>query len=174
MERLLVNQVLFGDRDRFSYSVAYVTRDKDQLVPEFERLGVPVHCLAQEGRPWPLGLRSLLSRPGFDVVHAHSPLVAAATRVAARTVRPRPRLVYTEHNSWGPYGLPTRWANRLTYRLDDAHLAVSARGVGVGPGGVAGPTSRSWTTASTWPRCGPTASTARRPAPAWGPAPTRS
>ena len=125
MERLLVNQVLFGDRERFSYSVAYVTRDKDELVPEFEGLGVPVHCLAQEGRPWPLGLRSLLSRPGFDVVHAHSPLVAAAARVAARTVRPRPRLVYTEHNSWDPYGVPTRWANRLTYRLDDAHLAVS-------------------------------------------------
>ena len=42
-----------------------------------------------------------------------------------RSVRPTPRLVYTEHNSWDPYSVPTRWANRLTYRLDRAQFAVS-------------------------------------------------
>jgi glycosyltransferase involved in cell wall biosynthesis len=126
MERLLVNQVRFGDRGRFDYSVAYVVREKDQLVPELEELGVPVHCLAQDGRPWPVALRSLLVRPGFDVVHVHSPLVASATRVAARSLRAsRPRLVYTEHNSWDAYRTPTRWANRLTFALDDAQIAVS-------------------------------------------------
>jgi glycosyltransferase involved in cell wall biosynthesis len=39
--------------------------------------------------------------------------------------RRRPAIVYTEHNSWDGYGRTTRWANALTYPLDDARLAVS-------------------------------------------------
>lgn len=125
MERLLVAQVQFGNRERFEHSVAYVTPDKDQLVTELEDLGVRVHRLSSGRVPWPIRLRQLLGSERYDVVHVHSPLVAAATRIAAATVRPSPRVVYTEHNSWGPYSVPTRWANRLTYRLDDAQIAVS-------------------------------------------------
>lgn len=125
MERLLVNQVAFGDHGRFAYSVAYISPHKDQLVPELEALGVPVHCVAQRGTWWPLSLRRLLREPGFDIVHVHSPLVASVIRVVSRLRRRRPRIVYTEHNSWGPYSVPTRWANRVTYRLDDAQIAVS-------------------------------------------------
>ena len=125
MERLLVNQVRFGDRGAFDYSVAFVTEEKHHLVPEFEALGAPVHWLSGAGRPWPVHLERLLRRDGFDVVHTHSPLVASAVRPLARRLRPRPRLVYTEHNSWGAYRSPTRLANRWTYRLDDAQIAVS-------------------------------------------------
>ncbi|MFZ4434152.1 MAG: glycosyltransferase [Microthrixaceae bacterium] len=125
MERLLVNQVRFGDRSNFDYSVAFVTETKHHLVPEFEALDVPVHWLSGAGRTWPVHLAELLRRGGFDVVHTHSPLVASVARPVARTVRPRPRLVYTEHNSWGAYRGPTRLANRWTYRLDDTQIAVS-------------------------------------------------
>ena len=125
MERLLVNQVRFGDRSRFDYSVAFITPAKDQLVVEFEELGAPVHWLSGGGRPWVANLSSLLRRGNFDVVHSHSPLPAVAVRVEARTMRPRPWVVYTEHNSWGPYDPRTRAANRWTYRLDDAQIAVS-------------------------------------------------
>ncbi|MFZ4518750.1 MAG: glycosyltransferase [Microthrixaceae bacterium] len=125
MERLLVNQVRFGDRTRFDHAVAFITPAKDQLVPEFEDLGVPVHWLSGGGRPWPANLAGLLRRGGFDVVHVHSPLPAAAVRVLARATRPRPRVVYTEHNSWGPYHPLTRKVNAWTYRLDDAQIAVS-------------------------------------------------
>ncbi|MCZ7629318.1 MAG: glycosyltransferase [Microthrixaceae bacterium] len=125
MEQLLLAQVRGGDTDRFSYSVAYVNSDKDSLVGDFETLGIPVHCLSSGSRPWPLAVRSLLARERFDIVHVHSPLVASVVRVASATMRDRPLLVYTEHNSWAPYGIPTRWANRLTYRLDDAQFAVS-------------------------------------------------
>ena len=125
MERLLVNHLLFGDRRRFEYSVAYANPDKQQLVTELEALGVDVHPLAGGSGNWARSLRTLLASERYDVVHAHSPLLAVAARLLARTLRPRPALVYTEHNSWGAYSTPTRLANRLTYRLDDAQLAVS-------------------------------------------------
>lgn len=125
MEQLLLAQVRGGDADHFSYSVAYVNPDKDSLVGEFESLGIPVHCLSSGPLPWPLVVRSLLAAEHFDIVHVHSPLVASVVRLASATMRNGPLLVYTEHNSWDPYGLPTRWANRLTYRRDDAQFAVS-------------------------------------------------
>ena len=125
MEQLLLAQVRSGDRGRFEYSVAYVNADKDALVPEFEALDIAVHDLAGARGPWPVAIRQLLARERFDVVHAHSPLVAAAVRLVSRTIRPRPKLVYTEHNSWHPYSVVTRWANRLTYRMDDRQFAVS-------------------------------------------------
>lgn len=125
MERLLVNQVRFGDRSRFDYSVGYLKAAKDQLVPAFEDMGCAVHFLGQDGVPWPWSVTRVVRSGRFDIVHTHSPLAASVLRVAARTIHPRPVLVYTEHNSWGPYRLPTRWANRLTYRLDDSTISVS-------------------------------------------------
>lgn len=125
MERLLVNHVRFGDRSRFDYSVGFLKRVKDQLVPELEELSCPVHFLARDGVPWPVTLSAVVRSGRFDIIHVHSPLAASVVRVAARTVRSRPKVVYTEHNSWGAYRSPTRWANRLTYRLDDATISVS-------------------------------------------------
>lgn len=126
MERLLVNHVRFGDRFRFDYSVGFVNRAKDQLVPELEQLNCPVYWLSKDGEPWPWTVSRSIRGGGFDIVHSHSPLAASVVRATSRTMRRRPALVYTEHNSWGPYSLPTRWANGLTYALDDATIAVSA------------------------------------------------
>ena len=124
MEQLLLAQVRSGDRKRIDYSVAYVNADKDALVPEFAALDIAVHDLAGARGPWPVAIRQLLARERFDVVHAHSPLVAAAVRLVSRTIRPRPKLVYTEQQL-ASYSVVTRWANRLTYRMDDRQFAYN-------------------------------------------------
>ena len=125
MERLLVTHARLGGIDRFRYLAAYLTERPRSLRGELEAAGVGVFSLGER----PLGaarrLRSLLVEEKVDILHAHSPMPAAIGRVAARTVRPRPRLVYTEHNSWACYSAATRLANAVTYPLDDVHLAVS-------------------------------------------------
>jgi glycosyltransferase involved in cell wall biosynthesis len=63
-------------------------------------------------------------------------MVAAVARPALRAMRHRPRLVYTEHNSWDCYGRATRWANAVTYRLDDAQISVSNDAVESVPGAL--------------------------------------
>ncbi len=126
-ERLLVNQAAAADRDRFVYEAAYLVTEKGHLVPELEALGVRCTRLAPK-RPgrWLLDLRRRLREDPVEVIHVHSPALAAATRVMVRSLgRNRPAVVYTEHNRWPRYHPLTRWANRLTYRLDDDHVAVS-------------------------------------------------
>ena len=128
-ERLLVAAAGVHDRGEFAIEAAYVVAAKHQLVADLEGRGVPVTCLAGHSAwGWAPRLRSLLASGRFDVVHAHSPLVAGVARLAARTVprRRRPALVTTEHNGWSTFALPTRVLNALTVPLDDATIAVSA------------------------------------------------
>lgn len=127
-ERLLVSHARFGDTTRFAYQAAYLRPDKDALVPELAAHGVPSTCLGETKAydvRWAVGLRHLLAHEHIDIVHVQSPVAASVARLVARTVRPRVRVVYTEHNLWPSYSPLTRWGNRLTYALDDAHLAVS-------------------------------------------------
>jgi glycosyltransferase involved in cell wall biosynthesis len=129
-ERLLVEHARAGDRNRLEYEAAYVLDWKQHLVPELEELGVTTHCLgvSRELNPrWPVRLRALLRRERFDVVHAHSPLVALVARVLVQSLPAsrRPAFVYTEHNRWPSYKSTTRVLNELTYRFDDATFAVS-------------------------------------------------
>ena len=129
-ERLLVEHAASGDHDRFQYHVAYVLDWKRHLVPELEARGVRTHSLGVDSEMdprWVLRLERLLHRERFDVVHAHSPLVAAVARVETRTLgrARRPRFVYTEHNRWPSYRVETRLANRATFSLNDATFAVS-------------------------------------------------
>jgi glycosyltransferase involved in cell wall biosynthesis len=129
-ERLLVSFAAMADRERFDLQVAYLLPWKDHLVAELDTLGVPAVCL--EGRRevdprWVPRLRKLVRAGRIDVVHAHSPLVAALARPALRALprRDRPRLMGTEHNLWSSHHPATRWANRLTLPLEDATIAVS-------------------------------------------------
>jgi glycosyltransferase involved in cell wall biosynthesis len=117
------------DLERFEVSAAYLLPEKDHLVPELEAAGIEVVCL--DGRrggqvAWIGRLRNLVRDLRPHVVHIHAPQPAAMARPALRALgRSRPALLYTEHNSWDGYRLPTRVANALTYPLDDYRLAVS-------------------------------------------------
>ena len=91
-------------------------------------LGVPVHLVKSSGPRdlrWILGLRSLLRRGGYEIVHVHSPVPAAALRVISRLPGTRTSIVYTEHNRWPRHSPTTRVANYLTFGLNHATLAVS-------------------------------------------------
>jgi len=129
MERLLVNHARFGDHDRFRYLAAHLVERPHSLVGELEAAGVECRRLGSgSGRDvsWLAELRRWVATAGVRVVHGHSPLPMAMARPVLRTMRPRPALVYTEHNSWDCYGTATRTLNLLTYPLDDCQLAVSA------------------------------------------------
>ena len=124
-ERLLVAHALTGSAD-FAYEAAYQVAAKDQLVPELEAAGARVTRIGS-GPTWPLELRRLVAEHEIDLVHAHSPAMAAGARAALRLLPGgrRPALVYTEHNRWDAYRGPTRWANALTMPLEDHVFAVS-------------------------------------------------
>ncbi|MFJ3793669.1 glycosyltransferase [Kitasatospora sp. NPDC090091] len=135
-EQLLLNCARHADTSRYEIEVAYVLPWKDALAPALTEAGVRVHCLgapgggAATGTPgradprWPLRLRRLLAARRYGLVHTHMPVPAAAARLLAPTAG-SPRLVHTEHNVWDRYRTATRWANALTYRRNDAVIAVS-------------------------------------------------
>jgi len=130
-EHLLLSAAKTHDRSAVLHEAAYLLPSKDALVPDLEGLGVRTHCLQVRSPAdvrWLPRLARLVFGGCFDVVHVHSPLVAGMARPLLRLVPSpghRPALVYTEHNRWTGYHPGTRWLNRLTYPLDDAHLAVS-------------------------------------------------
>ena len=131
-EHLLVSHARVGDLVRFRYTVAFVISWKNHLVPRLTELGVAATCIGKGRRGgvlWPLRVGRLVRSGDFDVVHAHSPLLAVAARISARTLRSsrRPAVVSTEHNVWQRYARPTRWLNAVTCGLDDHRWAVSGR-----------------------------------------------
>jgi glycosyltransferase involved in cell wall biosynthesis len=128
-ERLLVALARTVDRDRFAGTAAYLLPEKNHLVGDLGEAGVAAVCLegaAEHDLRWAGRLRRLVLDRAIDVVHVHAPYPAAVARPVLHALgRRRPAIVYTEHNSWDGYGRATRWANALTYPLDDARLAVS-------------------------------------------------
>ena len=127
-ERLLLS--LAGARGAdVDFDVAYLLPRKGHLVAELTGAGARVHLLA--GRPgladlrWPGRLAGLVRRTRPDVVHFHSPAVAAVARPLLRAVSPRTVLVSSEHNLWPSFDPVTRIANALTLPLSHACLAVS-------------------------------------------------
>ena len=128
-ETLLAAAARAHDHDAFHIECAYVLPYKDHLAEQLEQAGVRCHCLSttRSDPRWPMRLRRLIAAGQFDIVHSHSPLPAAVGRIVATSLprARRPTLVSTEHNAWDTFATPTRWANRLTSRLDDAVYAVS-------------------------------------------------
>jgi glycosyltransferase involved in cell wall biosynthesis len=130
---LLVSLARTIDRSRFCCQVAYLLRAKDHLVGELAAAGVDSVCL-DGANPldlaWARRLRRLVEADAIDIVHLHAPHPAAIARPVLRSIgRTRPAIVYTEHNGWDTYTPVTRWANALTYPLDDARLVVSQAAV---------------------------------------------
>ena len=122
-EQLVVNAAEYGDTSRFDYHVAYLLPWKDAFVPELRALGIPVTCLeGGRGLSWIARLRRLIRAWEIDVVHVHSPYVAALVRCS---VGRRYSLVTTEHNVWDRYHRATFWANASTFPRNDHVFAVS-------------------------------------------------
>lgn len=109
--------------------VAYLLPGKSHLVGDLEARKVPVHLLGSAGGlrdlRWVVRLVRLVRSRRPDVVHVHSPAVAAIARMALRCLPARPVVVSTEHNVWTSFTRLTRIANARTLRLGAAHLAVS-------------------------------------------------
>lgn len=129
-EQLLVSSAAVRDRGAFEVHCAYLLDRKSDLVSDLTALGVQVHPLhagPEWDIRWVLRLRRLIGAQQIDVVHTHSPLVAALARLALRTLprARRPAHVVTEHLPWSGYRPSTRRANSLTFALDDAQIAVS-------------------------------------------------
>ena len=155
-EHLLVAAARTRDREQFAVEAAYLLPWKDALVGPLEELGVEVECFSvrhEQNLRWVAALRRRLRDRPVDIVHVHSPYVAAWARLAILTLpaRARPAVVSTEHNAWSTFKAPTRLLNAWTARFDDATIAVSeetrprCRGR---PGRGARPSC----TASTWRR----------------------
>jgi L-malate glycosyltransferase len=129
-EMLLYQAARLRDRDAFDCEVGFLLGSRDWLADDLRAEGVPVHLFSSEKHAdfrWALKLRRHLIANPVDVVHVHSPLVAAAARLVVRSLprRVRPRTVSTEHLPWSGHNRLTRMANAATFRLDAAHLAVS-------------------------------------------------
>ncbi len=130
-ERLLTEYARVAADSGVGLSVISLLRQKQHLIPDIERAGVPVTCVGVSSLRqfvWlPRMLRALrTSRP--EIVHVHSPSLAPAVRLAAHLRLlgwHRPRVVTTEHNRWSAYHPLTRFANATTALLDDATVAVS-------------------------------------------------
>jgi L-malate glycosyltransferase len=127
-ETLLAAAAQAHDHDRFHIECAYVLPYKDHLVARLEAARVRTHCVSNRDTDvlWPLRLARLIRQGGWDVVHTHSPVPASVARLAVLSMRTRrPKLVTTEHNTWGSFSWPTRVANRITFRGNDAVFTVS-------------------------------------------------
>ncbi len=129
-EMLLINQARARNQQMVDIHAAYLVPWKNHLVTDLQELGVAVHALEgpNEWDPrWLIRLRRVIVQNNIEVVHVHSPYVAALTRLMVRTIPRglRPGLVTTEHNRWPRHGKATRVANRLTLGLDDFTIAVS-------------------------------------------------
>jgi glycosyltransferase involved in cell wall biosynthesis len=126
-EKLLEYSLPYINRNLFQYQVAYFLPQKNALVPEFERAGIPVHCL-KINRPYDLRaiwrLFRLLRRERVDILHIHSPYPAILARFAAQFTKVR-AIIYTEHNIVEKFHPLTKLGNVLTYPLNDAMIAIS-------------------------------------------------
>lgn len=126
-EKLLSLSLPYIDRDKYDYEVAYLLPWKNALVDDFRREDIPVHCLNQS-RPYDIRtlwrLNRLLRNENVDVLHVHLPYSGIMGRIASR-MSPVKAVVYTEHNLWQRYHKITSLFNKITYRWNDAVIAVS-------------------------------------------------
>jgi glycosyltransferase involved in cell wall biosynthesis len=127
-ERLLLSFAGRADRDRFALEAAYVLPEKRHLVGPLVDRGVACVCLGTDGTasiPWLRRFARLISERRYDVVHFHSPLVAALGRPVVRSRRRPPAIVTTAHNVWSSFHPLTRGLNRASGSLDDHLFSVS-------------------------------------------------
>ncbi len=124
-EHLLLSHARISAEAGRPTEIGFVRHDRAHLVPAFTATGTEVHSLGRGGARFVAYVRlaGLLARRRGRTVHVHSPSLAPLVRIVA--VLTRSKVVYTEHNRWAQYRLPTRLLNALTYPLDDHRIFVS-------------------------------------------------
>jgi len=126
-ERLLSISLPYLDRDTFDYQIIYLFKSTRDLVPEFERQGIPVSCLdmkkAYDLRVI-LKLVHLFREREIDILHTHLPYTGIVGRLAAKLAGVK-AIVSTEHGLMESYHPLTRLGNALTLPLNHATIAVS-------------------------------------------------
>jgi glycosyltransferase involved in cell wall biosynthesis len=128
-ERLLVSLAGAVDKSAVDFRTVTLLREPAQLVPEMEAAGVPVVGLGAASAAdlrWVPRFGRILRTWQPDVVHFHSPLVAAIGRPVVRAMcGRRTKIVSTQHNQWDALRPATRVLNEATLWLDDSTVAVS-------------------------------------------------
>ena len=125
IERMVVDLANALARHGADVHVAVVNDRRDALLGQLQLPAAHVHRLGGTDH---MGWRSiralarLVRSDAFDVVHVNGPLPA----VVARLVPGRRPIVTTSHTPLRALHPLTRWAWRLTARLDAAPIAVSA------------------------------------------------
>lgn len=110
---------------RFDVCVAHVHGPDAPLAGRLRAAGARVEDLGGRRTPspgWAVRLGRLAAGWRPAVVHTHSPLPAAVTRLVA----PGPAFVHTEHSPWPQHHPLTRMVNAATYVRNRRVLAVSA------------------------------------------------
>jgi glycosyltransferase involved in cell wall biosynthesis len=96
-----------------------------EMLRPLEEAGVAPRVLVQSPLDprWVSRLRHVARRERVDLIHAHLPVPGTGARLAG--LGSGIPIVYTEHSTWEAFHPLTRWANALTYGLNDAVIAVS-------------------------------------------------
>lgn len=111
-QRQMLNLVRGLDRNEFTIEVAYF-RVSSFLIDEFKAIGVPVHLLPKRARvdvSFLRGLRRLIAKGGFQVVHAFSftSELWSAVAIKSLTSARRPALISSVRGTYEWYS-PTQW-----------------------------------------------------------------
>jgi glycosyltransferase involved in cell wall biosynthesis len=126
-ENLLAMELPHLDRDNFDYQVVCLFNHTSNLLPEFERQGIPVSCLNMK-KPYDFRvifkLFRLLREREIDVLHTHLPYAGIVGRLAASLAGVK-AIVSTEHGLTESHHPLTRLLNVLTLPLNHATIAVS-------------------------------------------------
>ena len=98
--------------------VDVATNESSSSVPNFFReLGCRIYHTDSSRSPFSYGnikairqIRELVEKNGYDIVHCHSPLAAASTRLACRTLRKKGKVkvIYTAHGFHFYKGAPLK------------------------------------------------------------------
>jgi glycosyltransferase involved in cell wall biosynthesis len=126
-EKMLTMSLPYLDRDTFDYQVVCLFNHSKDLLPEFERHGIPVSCFYLK-KPYDLRVVfkvfQLLRKQEIDILHTHLPYSGIVGRLGALLAGTK-IIISTEHGLMESYHPLTRLGNILTLPLNHATIAVS-------------------------------------------------
>jgi glycosyltransferase involved in cell wall biosynthesis len=125
-EKLIPQTAALHDKEKFEFYCLYFFHQNNNIVDELEEAGIKVFHIPSSN----LGLffqvskvREFVKEHQIDIIHAHLPWAGILSRLAGKKMSVP--IVYTEHNTWDRYNPFSYWGNRLTFKQQDAAIAVS-------------------------------------------------